>query len=161
MDPGVEIEIARVNAPNMLGEIGMWRGRPAIATVACAEPARLRVLRLDTPAFNALKAQSGFWNAVAAEVQKRLRVSMKHLEQSLRHSAVRIQDPELDGLLQLIAYINGDTTVQLDRIPGVHEEITLAECVDLLRQMASAVYDRNRQDPELQVHLGNLLDVIG
>ena len=161
MDPGVEIEIARVNAPNMLGEIGMWRGRPAIATVACAEPARLRVLRLDTPAFNALKAQSGFWNAVAAEVQKRLRVSMKHLEQSLRHSAVRIQDPELDGLLQLIAYINGDTTVQLDRIPGVHAEITLAECVDLLRQMASAVHDRHRQDPELQVHLGNLLDVIG
>ena len=51
--------------------------------------------------------------------------------------------------------------MQLDRIPGVHEEITLAECVDLLRQMASAVYDRNRHDPELQVHLGNLLDVIG
>lgn len=161
MDPGVEVEIARVQAPTVLGEIGMWRGRPAIATVTCSEPVQLRVLRLDKAAFSALKNQSGFWNAVAAEVQKRLRVSMTHLEQSLDQAAARVKDPEFEGLLQLIRYINGDVTTRLDQIPGVHPEISLAGCVDLLRQMATSVHDRHREDPALQVHLENLLDVIG
>lgn len=161
MDPDAEVEVAQVVAPTLLGEIGMWRGRPAIATVGCRQAVQMRVLRLDTAAFNRLKEHSGFWHAVAAEVQQRLRISMTHLQQSLFQLDLPRDDQDFQAMLELVRYVNGEVGARLDRVPEVYPEISLAGCIDLLRQKASDLRKRLDGIPSARVALENLLDVIG
>jgi len=160
-DPEAESEIAQVDAPTLLGEIGLWRKRPAIATVSCREPTRLRIVRLDEAAFAQLKNQSGFWHAVAAEVQRRLQISMRGLEQGLLQLASMGGGPEMTAVLELIRYVNGNAEARLDLVPGIHPEVSLAECIDLLRQKVSHLHGRMQGDPAACIALENLLDVIG
>ena len=160
-DPEAEIEIARVTGPTVLGEIGMWRGRAAITTVFSHKPCELTVLRLDQETFDALKANSGFWNAVAAEVQRRLKISTKVLEKFLREYEEKLQDEKFTSLCQLIRYINGDIHARLDLVPEVQPEMTLAQCVELLRTLASSMVDRRPDDPAFRATLETLLDVVG
>ncbi|MEN9734469.1 MAG: hypothetical protein RLZ45_2464 [Verrucomicrobiota bacterium] len=160
-DSEAEAEIAQVDAPTLIGEIGLWRKRPAIATVICRVPIRLRVVRLDEAAFAQLKTHSGFWHAVAAEVQRRLQISMRGLEQGLLQLASRTADPEVTAVLELIRHINGNVEARLDLVPGIHPEVSLAECIDLLRQKVSHLHGRMQEDPAACVALENLLDVIG
>lgn len=160
-DPEAEIEIARVTGPTVLGEIGMWRGRAAITTVFSHKPCELTVLRLDQEIFDALKANSGFWNAVAAEVQRRLKISTKVLEKFLQDYEEKLQDEKFTSLCHLIRYINGDIHARLDLVPEVQPEMTLAQCVELLRTLASSMVDRRPDDPAFRATLETLLDVVG
>ncbi len=154
-------EIAQIGGPTVIGEIGMWRGTPAIATVSCRHDCRIKALRLDRHAFASLKSYPGFWTAAASEVQRRLRISMRGLEESLGQHEGRSADPRLTPVLLLLRYVNGDNTVNLDLVPGVYPETSLAECVDLLRQMASGLRDQEDSDAGLRGALENLLQVIG
>lgn len=156
-----EKEVANIHAPTVLGEIGMWRGTPAIATVSCRRAAELRVLRLDRRQFESLKANPGFWTAAATTVQQRLNVSMSQIEAMFSKWQSRTHDPELAALLLLLNYVNGDAAVDLDLVPGVHRESSLAECIDLLRKMASSLHETRKSDPALCDALEHLLQVIG
>lgn len=156
-----EVEILRLQAPTLLGEIGMWRGTPAIATVSCESPTELRVLRLDQRDFDALKANPGFWAAAAATVQRRLRVSMKSIMRMLDHKESHRHDEALVPILQLLHYVTGDTTANLDLVPGIDAESNLGECIDILRQLASDLHEARRDDAHLRVAMEDLLQVIG
>ena len=158
---GEDVEVAKIDGPTLLGEIGMWRGTPAIATVSCRSAAELRVLRLDQREFDSLKSNPGFWTAAASVVQQRLNVSMRQIQDMFAKRGDLTQDPELTALLLLLNYVNGDSTVDLELVPGVHQESSLAECIDLLRNMASSLRDSKKDDPVLSEALGHLLQVIG
>lgn len=160
-DPGAEIEIAQVDRPTVLGEIGMWRGRPAITTVAPHKPCELTVLSLDAKTFDVLKGNSGFWNAVAAEIQRRLKISTKALEKTLLQYEERLKDENFTSLCHLIRYVNGDIHARLDLVPEVQPEMTLAQCIELLRTLAGSMVDRYPDDPTFRTTLENLLDVVG
>jgi hypothetical protein len=156
-----ETEIAQVVAPTLLNEIGMWRGKAASATVSCRKAAELRVLRLDRREFEALKSNPGFWTATASMVQKRLNVSMRQIGTLLDGFEVGGEDPEFSSLLLLLQYVNGDSSVNLERVPGIYPETSLAECIDLLRQKASALHDSRTDNPALGAALEHLLRIIG
>ena len=66
-------QVATLAAPIVLGEIGMWRGQPAVATVLSREPNRLELLVIDAERFAALKDEPGFRAATAAEPRWRPR----------------------------------------------------------------------------------------
>lgn len=51
-------QLATLAAPIVLGEIGMWRGQPAVAIVLSREPNRLDVLVIDAKRFEAVESQS-------------------------------------------------------------------------------------------------------
>ncbi len=156
-----EVEIARIEAPAVLGEIGMWRGTAAMATVSCHGEEELRVVRLGHHEFDSLKSTPGFWSAAAAEVQRRLRVSMQASEKFLGEYEERVHDPELMPLLLLLRYVNGDSDVNLDLVPEIHPDSSLADCIDLLHDMATKLLASRTDDPSLRVELENLLQVIG
>jgi len=156
-----EVEIATTNAPTVLGEISMWRKTPAIATVLCRRAVELRVLRLDQRQFESLKSNPGFWTAAAATVQQRLNFSMRQINEVLGKRKSQTEDPKLAALLLLLNYVNGDSTVDLDLVPGAHQEVSLAECIDLLRKMASSLRETTKNDPALCDALEYLLQVIG
>jgi CRP-like cAMP-binding protein len=156
-----QVEISRLCNPTVLGEIGMWRNTPAIATVSCQQAVELRVIRLDRKGFESLKATPGFWTAVAAEVQQRLRIAMHGVEASMAALEPRLDDPRLSSLLHLLRYIRGDVGARLDLVPGIDPELPLAGCIDVLRRIASETLEAHADDQDLRSALENLLQVIG
>lgn len=59
-------QVATITRPTVLGEIGMWRGQPAVATVLSPEPKWLELLVIDAEWFESLEQEPGFRAATAA-----------------------------------------------------------------------------------------------
>lgn len=126
-------QVATLTAPTVLGEIGMWRGQPAVATVLSREPNRLDVLVIDAARFQSLKQEPGFRAATAAEVQRRLSLNMALTRGRLDAAAAASGDPRLVSIAQLFRYLTGDSHVPLDGVIGLPDDATPVECVDALR----------------------------
>jgi CRP-like cAMP-binding protein len=153
--------VATLAAPTVLGEIGMWRGQPAVATVTTREANRLDLLVIDRERFASLKEDSGFRAATAAEVQRRLAVNAALVGTLLDDAADRTGDPLLASISQLFRYLTGDSHVPLDAVVGLPDDATPAECVDALRQQVDAVIGAGGLPHELARHLGTVVATIG
>lgn len=161
-EPGQEPqEVVRIAAPNVLGEIGMWRQRPAVATVLCRRPATLRVISIDAKQFDGLKADSGFRAAAAASVQRRLAFNGRALASTLGEHARMTHDDRLRSVAQLLAFMEGDFHAPLDAVVGLPEDATPAECLDALREQASTLVTQGRLPEDVRQSLENVVDVVG
>ncbi len=160
--PGEEPrELVQLRAPNVLGEIGMWRKRPAVATVFCRRPATLRVIVIDAPHFDALKADSGFRAATAASVQRRLALNSESLAAVLGEHAQERQDDQLRSVAQLLAFMGGDSHAPLDAVLGLPEDATPAECLDALREQTHSLVAAGRLPDDVLRSLETVVDVVG
>jgi CRP-like cAMP-binding protein len=161
-EPGQEPrEVARLSAPNVLGEIGMWRRRPAVATVLCRRPARLRVISISGEHFDGLKEDPGFRAGVAASVQRRLSLNSRALVATLGEHARTTQDDRLRSVAQLLAFMEGDSHSPLDAVVGLPEDATPAECLDALREQAHTLVEQGRLPEDVRRSLENVVDVVG
>jgi hypothetical protein len=154
-------EVATLECPTVLGEIGMWRGRPAVATVLCREPATLDVVAIDAGRFAALREDSGFRTATAAEVQRRLAINTALLGSRLHDEAQRTGDPRLRSVSQLLAFLSGDSHVPLDAVLDLPDEATPAECVDALREQAETLVTGGVLSGDLRAFLQEVVATIG
>ena len=154
-------QVATLAAPNVLGEIGMWRGRPAVATVLSREPNRLDVLVIDRRRFEALEEEPGFRAATAAEVQRRLALNAALVGRLLDDAAARSDDPRIASIAQLFRYLSGDSHVALDKVVDVADDATPAECVDTLRRQVNEVIRAGGLPSDLERHLGQVVATIG
>jgi CRP-like cAMP-binding protein len=82
-------QVAVLTAPTVFGEIGMWRGQPAVATVTMREATRLELLVIDEAHFAVLGKEPGFRAATAAEVRRRLALNSARVGTLLDDTAVR------------------------------------------------------------------------
>ena len=153
-------QVATVLAPTVLGEIGMWRGQPAVATVLSRGPNRLDVLVIDRARFESLKHESGFRAATAAEVQRRLALNSALVGTILEDTAARTGDPRLASIAQLFRFLNGDSHVPLDKVIGLSDHATPAECVESLRRQVDEV-TKTGLPADLERYLGHLVATIG
>ncbi|MFM7137512.1 MAG: cyclic nucleotide-binding domain-containing protein, partial [Planctomycetota bacterium] len=154
-------QVATLAAPTVLGEIGMWRGQPAVATVLTRRPNRLDVLVIDARRFESLKNESGFRAATAAEVQRRLSLNSALVGTLLDDTAARTGDPRLKSIAQLFRYLTGDSHVALDAVIDLREEATPAECIEALRTQVDAVIAAGGLPPDLERYLGHVVATIG
>lgn len=159
--PAEPREIALLTAPTVLGEIGMWRGQPAMATVLSRKPNRLDMLVIDAEQFTQLKEESGFRAATAAEVQRRLAFSATQVGRLLDDVAVRAADPLLASITQLLRYLSGDPQSSLDAVIDLPEEATPAACVDALRQQTDEAIRSGGLPLDLERQLANVVATIG
>ncbi len=153
--------LATITAPTVLGEIGMWREKPAVATVASKEPNRLEVLVIDRRRFQILKEEPGFRAAIAAELQRRLAMNAVRVGSLLDDTAARTQDPQLRSIAQLFRYLTGDSHGSLDAVIDLPASATPAECTEALRTQVAAVMATDRLEPELMQHLRNIMTTLG
>ena len=153
-------QVATLAAPTVLGEIGMWRGQPAVATVLSREPNHLEVIVIDRVRFEELKQESGFRAATAAEVQRRLSLNSALVGTLLDDTAARTGDPRLASLAQLFGFLTGDSHVSLDAVIDLPAEATPAECVDALRRQVDDAI-RAGLPPDLERYLRNVVATIG
>ncbi len=153
-------QVATLAAPTVLGEIGMWRGQPAVATVLSREPNQLDVIVIDRARFEELKEESGFRAATAAEVQRRLALNSALVGTLLDDTAARTGDPRLASIAQLFRFLTGDSHVALDAVIDLPAEATPAECVDALRRQVDDAI-RAGLPPDLERYLGNVVATIG
>ena len=153
--------VATLTAPTVLGEIGMWRGRPAVATVLSREPNRLDVLVIDAATFESLKHEPGFRVATAAEVQRRLSLNTALMGTQLEDAAARSGDPELASIAQLFRYLTGDSHVSLDAVIDLPEHATSMECVEALRRQVDRVIASGGLSPDLVRYLQQVVATIG
>jgi len=153
-------QVATLAAPTVLGEIGMWRGQPAVATVLAREPNRLEVIVIDRVRFEELKQEPGFRAATAAEVQRRLALNSSLVGTLLDAAAARTGDPRLASIAQLFRFLTGDSHVSLDAVVDLAAEATPAECVDALRRQVDEAI-RAGLPPDLERYLGNVVATIG
>lgn len=154
-------QVATLAAPTVLGEIGMWRGQPAVATVLSREPNRLDMIVVDASHFEALKAESGFRAATAAEVQRRLALNSTLVGTLLDDAVARTGDPRLESIAQLFRYLTGDSHVALDKVIDLVESATPAECVEALRGQVDDVARSGNLPPDLEQYLANVVATIG
>lgn len=154
-------QVATLAAPTVLGEIGMWRGQPAVATVLSREPNRLEVIVIDQDRFQALKHESGFRAATAAEVQRRLALNSSLVGTLLDDTVMRTGDARLASIAQLFRYLTGDSHVALDAITGLPEDATPAECVEALRTQVDEAIAAGGLPPDLERYLGRVVATIG
>jgi len=154
-------QVAALAAPTVLGEIGMWRGKPAVATVLSRESNRLDVLVVDAARFAALKGEPGFRAATAAEVQRRLALSATRLGALLDLEAARTGDPRIASIVQLFHYLTGESHVPLDKVIGLEGAATTEECIDALRAQIDDVSRSGTLTPELRRHLATVVATIG
>jgi CRP-like cAMP-binding protein len=154
-------QVATIAAPTVLGEIGMWRGQPAVATVLTREPNRLDVLVIDQQRFEALKLESGFRAAAAAEVQRRLAINSALVGTLLDDVAAASGDPRLGSIAQLFRYLTGDSHVPLDKVIDLAIDATPAECVEALRHQVDAVIRAGGLPADLEQYLGHVVATIG
>ena len=160
--PGQEPrEVVQLAAPNVLGEIGMYRRSPAIATVLARRPARLRVIRVAGTQFDALKQDSGFRAATAASVQHRLAVNSRALAAALDKQARESHDARLKSVAQLLAYMTGDSHAPLDAVAGLPDDATPAECLDALREQADALVAAGSLPEDARRVLETVVAVVG
>jgi CRP-like cAMP-binding protein len=161
-EPGQEPrEVVQLAAPNVLGEIGMWRQRPAVATVLCRRPATLRVISIDARQFDGLKTDSGFRAATAASVQRRLTLNSRALATTLGEHARTTRDDRLRSVAQLLAFMEGDSHAPLDAVIGLPEDATPAECLDALREQAHTLVTQGRLPDDVRRSLENVVEVVG
>jgi len=90
--------IAELTPPTVLGEIGMWRNRPAVATVLSRLPNRVEMLVIDAARFETLKQEPGFRVATAAAVQRRLAVNATLAGTLLDEAVARTGDRRLASI---------------------------------------------------------------
>jgi len=161
-EPGGEQQpVATIAAPTVLGEIGMWRGQPAVATVISREPNRLELLVIDAARFAALKEESGFRAATAAEVQRRLAINASLVGSLLDDTAARTGSPLVASIAQLVRYLSGDSRVALDAVLGLADEATPAECLDALRTQVDEAVRVGGLPTELERSLAEVVATIG
>jgi CRP-like cAMP-binding protein len=154
-------EVVTLNIPTVLGEIGMWRGLPAVATVLSRDPNRLEVLVIDANQFAALKHESGFRTATAAEVQRRLALNSALVGTLLDDTAARTGDPRIASIAQLLRFILGDSHGSLDAVIDLHENATPVECVEALRRQVDGLIRTGGLAPELERYLAHIVTTIG
>ena len=154
-------QVAALDAPTVLGEIGMWRGQPAVATVTTREANRLDLLVIDAERFAALKEEPGFRAATAAEVQRRLALNSALVGTLLDDAAARTKRPLLASIAQLFHFLMGDSHVALDAVIGLPDEATPAECVEALRQQVDEAIRAGGLPAELETYLANVVATIG
>ena len=154
-------QVAALDAPTVLGEIGMWRGQPAVATVTTREANRLDLLVIDAERFAALKEEPGFRAATAAEVQRRLALNSALVGTLLDDTAARTKRPLLASIAQLFHFLMGDSHVALDAVIGLPDEATPAECVEALRQQVDEAIRAGGLPAELETYLANVVATIG
>lgn len=155
------VQVATLAAPTVLGEIGMWRGQPAVATVLSHEPNRLDVLVIDSQHFASLKHEPGFRAATAAEVQRRLSMNTSLAGTKIEDAAAGSGDPRLASIAQLFRYLTGDSHVALDAVIDLPDDATPAECVDALRRQVDEAIAGGGLAPDLVRHLKEVVSTIG
>jgi CRP-like cAMP-binding protein len=153
--------IAELTPPTVLGEIGMWRNRPAVATVLSRLPNRVEMLVIDAARFETLKQEPGFRVATAAAVQRRLAVNATLTGTLLDEAVARTGDRRLASIAHLLRYLNGDANASLDVIMDLPIDATQAECVETLRLQVATVIEAGGLDPALAQHLTNVVATIG
>jgi CRP-like cAMP-binding protein len=154
-------QVATLAAPIVLGEIGMWRGQPAVATVLSREPNRLDVLVIDAKRFESLKQEPGFRAATAAEVQRRLALNTSLTGSLLEDTAARMGDARLASIAQLFRYLTGDSHVALDAVIDLPDDATPVECVEALRRQVDAAIAPGGLPPDLVRYLQHVITTIG
>jgi CRP-like cAMP-binding protein len=154
-------QVATITGPTVLGEIGMWRGQPAVATVLSRGPNRLEVLVIDAERFQSLKHEPGFRAATAAEVQRRLSLNTSLTGSQLEDAAARSGDPRLASIAQLFRYLTGDSHVALDAVVDLPEDATPVECVEALRRQVDAAIAAGGLAPDLVRYLQQVVATIG
>jgi CRP-like cAMP-binding protein len=154
-------QVATITGPTVLGEIGMWRGQPAVATVLSREPNRLDVLVIDAERFGSLKHEPGFRAATAAEVQRRLSLNTALTGTQLEDAATTSGDPRLASISQLFRYLTGDSHVALDAVIDLPEDATPVECVEALRRQVDAAIAAGGLAPDLVRYLQQVVTTIG
>ncbi|MEI6238823.1 MAG: cyclic nucleotide-binding domain-containing protein [Planctomycetia bacterium] len=161
-DAGAEPrQVATLAAPIVLGEIGMWRGQPAVATVLSRGPNRLDVLVIDAERFESLKQEPGFRAATAAEVQRRLALNTALTGTQLEDAAARSGDARLASIAQLFRYLTGDSHVALDAVIDLPHDATPVECVEALRRQVDAAIAAGGLEPDLVRYLQQVVTTIG
>ena len=154
-------QLATLAAPTVLGEIGMWRGRPAGATVLSRLPNRLDVLVIDAQLFDWLKHEPGFRAANAAEVQRRLSRNTAQIRSQLEDAAAQNGDPRLASISQLFRYLTGDSHVALDAVIDLPDNASPVECVEALRRQVDQVIATGGLSPDLVCYLQQVVTEIG
>jgi len=154
-------QVATITGPTVLGEIGMWRGQPAVATVVSREPNRLDVLVIDAERFESLKLEPGFRAATAAEVQRRLSLNTALTGTQLEEAAARSGDARLASIAQLFRYLTGDSHVALDAVVDLPEDATPVECVEALRRQVDEAIAAGGLAPDLVRYLQQVVTTIG
>jgi hypothetical protein len=154
-------QVAMITGPTVLGEIGMWRGQPAVATVLTRLPNRLDVLVIDAERFGSLKHEPGFRAATAAEIQRRLSLNTALTGSQLEDAAARSGDPRLASIAQLFRYLTGDSHVALDAVIDLPEDATPVECVEALRRQVDAAITAGGLAADLVRYLQQVVTTIG
>jgi CRP-like cAMP-binding protein len=154
-------QVATLAAPTVLGEIGMWRGQPAVASVISREPNRLDVLVIDAERFDSLKLEPGFRAATAAEIQRRLALNTALTGTQLDDAAARSGDARLASIAQLFRYLTGDSHVALDAVIDLSDDATPAECVEALRRQVDEAIAAGGLPPDLVRYLEQVVNTIG
>ena len=154
-------QVATITGPTVLGEIGMWRGQPAVATVLSREPNRIDVLVIDAERFESLKHEPGFRAATAAEIQRRLSLNTALTGTQLEDAAARSGDARLASIAQLFRYLTGDSHVALDAVIDLPDDATPAECVEALRRQVDAAIAAGGLAPDLVRYLQQVVTTIG
>ena len=154
-------ELATLAAPTILGEIGMWRHRPAIASVVSRQPNRIDAIVIDAEQFEALSREPGFRAATATDVQRRLAINAAHVGTLLDDTAVKTGDARLASIAQLVRFLSGDSQTPLDAVLDLPDDATPEECVDALRQQAHDALTAGGLPPELVRDLEPVVATIG
>jgi CRP-like cAMP-binding protein len=158
---GAPQQVATLAAPTVLGEISMWRGQPAVATVLSQNPTRLELLVIDRERFESLKGESGFRAATAAEVQRRLAINSALVGTLLDDAAARTGERRLASITQLLRYLTGDSHVSLDAVIDLPDDATPAECVEALRTQVDEAVRAGGLSADLEQYLCNVVATIG
>jgi CRP-like cAMP-binding protein len=154
-------QVAVLTAPTVLGEIGMWRGQPAVATVTTREATRLELLVIDEAHFAVLKKEPGFRAATAAEVRRRLALNSALVGTLLDDTAARTKSPLLASIAQLFRFLTGDSHVALDAVIDLPTDATPDECVEALRSQVDEAIRAGGLPPELERYLTTIVATIG
>lgn len=154
-------ELATLSAPTILGEIGMWRRHPAIATVLSRKPNRVVLLVIDQSRFDVLRHESGFRAAAAAEVQRRLALNASRVGTLLADTAATSDDARVRSIAQLFRYLTGDSHVALDQVVDLPEDATPMECVEALRKQVADVLATENLPQNLAASLQQIVLTLG
>jgi CRP-like cAMP-binding protein len=160
-DAAEPLELATLAAPTVLGEIGMWRNRPAVASVVSRRPNRVEALMIDRAGFEALSQEPGFRAATAAKVQQRLAINATQVGTLLDATAAKSGDPRLVSIAQLVRFLSGDSSTPLDAVIDLPDDAAPEECVEALRKQTHDAIEAGGLSPELVRHLEQVVATIG
>ena len=160
-DAAEPLELATLAAPTVLGEIGMWRNRPAVASVVSRRPNRVEALMIDRAGFEALSQEPGFRAATAAKVQQRLTINATQVGTLLDATAAKSGDPRLVSIAQLVRFLSGDSSTPLDAVIDLPDDAAPEECVEALRKQTHDAIEAGGLSPELVRHLEQVVATIG